>query len=98
MGTRQRRFTAAGLPIPRVPLGATNAEQRGAAAGSLQLAVPPSDSAESVKEVRGPELRHQGVPLADQQGRTPSRVNHFDNHWPTSTGRTPSPVLHHPPQ
>ena len=37
-GTRQKRFTAAGLPIPRVPLGATNPEQRGAAACSSQLA------------------------------------------------------------
>ena len=37
-GTRQKRFTAAGLPIPRVPLGATNPEQRGAAARSSQLA------------------------------------------------------------
>ena len=48
--------------------------------------------------MRGPELRHQRVPSADQQGRTPSYSNHFHNHRPTSTGRTPSPVLHHPPQ
>ena len=96
-GTRQKRFTAAGLPIPRVPLGATNPEQRGAAARSSQLAArsaaqrlaaPPSDSAESVKEVQGPEIRHQRVPSADQQGRTPSYSNHFHNHRPTSTGRT----------
>ena len=38
-GTRQKRFTAAGLPNPRVPLGATNPEQRVAAARrSSQLA------------------------------------------------------------
>ena len=38
-GTRQKRFTAAGLPSPRVPLGATNPEQRVAAARrSSQLA------------------------------------------------------------
>ena len=37
-GTRQKRFTAAGLPIPRLPLRATNPEQRGAAARSSQLA------------------------------------------------------------
>ena len=43
-GTRQKRFTAAGLPIPRVPLGATNPEQRSAAARSLQLAAPRSGS------------------------------------------------------
>ena len=36
--TRQKRFTAAGLPIPRVPLGATNPEHRGAAARGSQLA------------------------------------------------------------
>ena len=43
-GTRQKRFTAAGLPIPRVPLGATNPEQRGAAARSSQLAAQRSGS------------------------------------------------------
>ena len=37
-GNGQKRFTAAGLPIPRVPLGATHPEQRGAAARSSQLA------------------------------------------------------------
>ena len=63
-----------------------------------RLAAPPSDGAESVKEVRGPELRHQRVPSADQQGRTPSYSNHFHNHRPTSTGRTPSPVLRQPLQ
>ena len=43
-GTRQKRFTAAGLPISRVPLGATNPEQRGAAACSSQLAAQRSGS------------------------------------------------------
>ena len=43
-GTRQKRFTAAGLPIPRVPLGAINPEQRGAAARSSQLAAQRSGS------------------------------------------------------
>ena len=43
-GTRQKRFTAAGLPIPRVPLGATDPEQRGAAARSSQLAAQRSGS------------------------------------------------------
>ena len=37
-GTRQKRFTAAGLPSPRVPLGATNPEQRGAARSSQRSA------------------------------------------------------------
>ena len=72
--------------------------QLAACSAAQRLAAPPSDSAESVKEVRGPELRHQRVPSAVQQGRTPSYSNHFHNHRPTSTGRTPSPVLHHPPQ
>ena len=35
-----------------------------------------------------------GVPSADQQGR----VNHLHNHRLTSTSRTSSPVLQHPPQ
>ena len=69
-----------------------------ARSAAQRLAAPPSDSAESVKEVRGPELRHQRVPSADQQGRTPSYSNHFHNHRPTSTGRTPSPVLRQPLQ
>ena len=130
-GTHQKRFTAAGLPIPRVPLGATNPEQRGAAARSSQLAArsaaqqlaaqrsgsqrrpataPSSsrspqrrpehrpDRAATVKEVHRPGLPHQRVLSADQQGRTPSRVNQLHNHRLTSTSRTPSPVLHHPPQ
>ena len=37
-GTRQKQFTAAGLPNPRVPLGATNPEQRGAARSSQRSA------------------------------------------------------------
>ena len=59
-GTRQKRFTAAGLLSPRVPLGATNPEQRGAARSSQRsaaarsaaqrLAASPSDSAEFVTE------------------------------------------------
>ena len=72
--------------------------QLAACSAAQRLAAPPSDSAESVKQVQGAELRHQRVPSADQQGRTPSYSNHFHNHRPTSTGRTPSPVLHHPPQ
>ena len=72
--------------------------QLAARSAAQRLAAPPSDSAESVKEVRGPEGRHQRVPPADQQGRTPSYSNHFHNHRPTSTGRTPSRVLHHLPQ
>ena len=52
------------------------------------------DRAASVKEVHRPGLLHQGVPSADQQGR----VNHLHNHRLTSTSRTSSPVLHHPPQ
>ena len=55
-----------------------------------RLAAPPNDSAESVKEVRGPELRHQRVPSADQQGRTPSYSNHFHNHRPTSKAALPA--------
>ena len=121
-GTRQKRFTAAGLPIPRVPLGATNPEQRGAAARNSQLAAQRSssqrrpakapsssrspqrrpehhpDRAATVKEVDRPGLPHQRVLSADQQGRTPSRVNHLHNHRLTSTGRTPSPVLRQPLQ
>ena len=47
-GTRQKRFTAAGLPNPRVPLGATNPEQRVAAARrSSQLAAQRSVSQRS---------------------------------------------------
>ena len=46
-GTRQKRFTAAGLPSPRVPLGATNPEQRVAAARSSQLAAQRSSSQRS---------------------------------------------------
>ena len=123
-GTSQKRFTAAGLPIPRVPLGATNPEQRSAAARSAaqQLAAQRSgsqrcpatapsssrspqrrpehrpDRAATVKEVDRPGLPHQRVLSADQQGRTPSRVNHLHNHRLTSTSRTPSPMLQHPPQ
>ena len=74
------------------------AAQPAARSAAQRLAAPPNDSAEPVKEVRGPELRHRRVLSADQQVRTPSRVTHFHNHRPTSTGRTPSPVLHHPPQ
>ena len=69
-----------------------------ARSAAQRLAAPPGNSAESVKEVQKPELRHQGVPSADQQGRTPSYSNNLHNHRPTSTGRTPSPVLYHPPQ
>ena len=47
-GTRQKRFTTAGLPNPRVPLGATNPEQRVAAARrSSQLAAQRSVSQRS---------------------------------------------------
>ena len=47
-GTRQKRVTAAGLPNPRVPLGATNPEQRVAAARrSSQLAAQRSVSQRS---------------------------------------------------
>ena len=63
-GTRQKRFTAAGLPNPRVPLGATNPEQHGAARSSQRsaasrsaaqrLAAPLSDSAEFVTEPAAP--------------------------------------------
>ena len=56
------------------------------------------DCAATVKEVNRPGLPHQRVLSADQQGRTPSRVNHLHNHRLTSTSRTPSPVLQHPPQ
>ena len=81
---------------PRAALRSSS--QLAARSAAQRLAAPPSDSAESVKEVQGPELRHQRVPSADQQGRTPTYSNHVHNHRPTSTGRTPSPVLHHPPQ
>ena len=60
--------------------------QLAARSAAQRLAAPPSDGAESVKEVRGLELCHQRVPSADQQGRTPSYSNHFHNHEPTSTG------------
>ena len=75
-----------------------SSSQLAAHSAAQRLAAPPSDSAESVKEVQGAELRHQRVPSADQQGPIPSYSNHFNNHRPTSTGRTPSPVLHHPPR
>ena len=73
-GTRQTRFTAAGLPIPRVPLGATNPEQRGAAARSSQLAAQRS----------GPQRRPEHQPerprkRRDREGggqtRTPSSAS-----------------------
>ena len=102
---RQKHFTAARVTHPsRATRGhQPRAARRGssqlaARSAAQQLAAPPRDSAASVKEVRGPELRHQQGPSADQQGRTPSYSNHFHNHRPTSTGRTPGPVLHHPPQ
>ena len=75
-----------------------SSSQLAARSAAQRLAAPPSDSAESVKEVQGQELRYQRVLSADLQGRTPSYSNHFHNHWPTSTGPTPSPVLHHRPQ
>ena len=75
-----------------------SSSQLAARSAAQRLAAPPSDSAESVKEEQGPELRHQQVPSANQQRRTPSYSNYLHNHRPTSTGRTPSPVLHHPPQ
>ena len=56
------------------------------------------DRAATVKEVDRPGFSHQRVLSADQQGRTPSRVNHLHNHRLTSTSRTPSPVLQNPPQ
>ena len=56
------------------------------------------DRAATVKVVDRLGLPHQRLLSADQQGRTPSRVNHLHNHRLTSTSRTPSPVLHHPPQ
>ena len=73
-GTRQKRFTATGLPIPRVPLGATNPEQRGAAACSSQLAAQRS----------GPQRRPEHRPerprkRRDREGggqtRTPSSAS-----------------------
>ena len=73
-GMRQKRFTAAGLPIPRVPLGATNPEQRGEAARSSQLAAQRS----------GPQRRPEHRPerprkRRDREGggqtRTPSSAS-----------------------
>ena len=75
-----------------------SSSQLAARSAAQRLAAPPGSSAETVKEVQGAELRPQRVPSAVQQGRTPSYRNHFHNHRPTSTGRTPSPVLQHPPQ
>ena len=73
-GTRQKRFTAAGLPIPRVPLGATNPEQRGAAARSSQLAAQRSGS-QHRPEHRPERLRKR----RDREGggltRTPSSAS-----------------------
>ena len=81
------------------PRAAQRSSSQLAARSAVQrLAAPPSDSAKSVKEVRRPELSHQRVPSADQQGRTPSYSNYFHNHRPTSTGRTPRPVLRQPLQ
>ena len=75
-----------------------SSSQLAARSAAQRLAAPPSDSAKTVKEVDRPGLPQQRVSSADQQGRTPSRVNHLHNHRPTSTGRTPSPVLQHQPQ
>ena len=73
-GTRQKRFTAAGLPIPRVPLGATNPEQRGAAARSSQLAAQRSGP-QRRPEHRPEQLRKR----RDREGggltRTPSSAS-----------------------
>ena len=44
------------------------------------FATPPGNSAEFVKEVQEPELRHQRVPSAEQQGRTPSYSNRLNDH------------------
>ena len=63
--------------------------QLAAHSAAQRLAAPPSDSAESVKEVRGPVLRHQGVPSADQQGRTPSYSN-----WDEAGKTWPQPHPH----
>ena len=73
-GTRQKRFTAAGLPMPRVPLGATNTEQRGAAARSWQLA------AQRNGPQRRPEHRPERLPKRREregggQTRTPSSAS-----------------------
>ena len=104
-GTRQKRLIRRGVTHPsRATRGhqsraaRRSSSQLAARSAAQRLAAPPSDNAEFVKELQGPELRHQRVPSADQQGRTPSYSNHFHNHRPTSNGRTPSPVLHHPPQ
>ena len=60
-GTRQKRFTAAGLPNPRVPLRATNPEQRVAAARrSSQLAAQRSVSQRSAA-ARGATQRQRRV-------------------------------------
>ena len=79
---------------------AARSSQRSAPVRSAAQNIVLSDhgSAATVKQVDRPGLPHQRVLSADQQGRTPSRVNHFHNHRQTSTGRTPSPVLQHPPQ
>ena len=56
--------------------------QRSAAARSVAQSIDLSDhgSAATVKEVDRPGLPHQRVLSADQQGRTPSRVNRSNNH------------------
>ena len=79
---------------------AARSSQRSAAVRSAAQSIALSDhgSAATVKEVDRPGLPHQRVLSADQRGRTPSRVNHLHNHRPTSTSRTPSPVLRQPLQ
>ena len=75
-GTRRKRLTAAGLPIPRVPLGATNPEQRGAAARSWQLAAQRS----------GPQRRPEHRP------ERPRKRRDCEGGAQTRTPTTASPI------
>ena len=75
-GTRQKRFTAAGLPIPRVPLGATTPEQRGAAPRSSQLAAQRS----------GPQRRPEHRP------ERPRKHRDREGGGQTSTPSSASPI------
>ena len=82
-GTRQKRFTAAGLPIPRVPLGATNPEQPGAAARSSQLAAQRSD----------PQRRPERRP--ERPRKRPDREGGAQTRTPTSASPIGGPARPH---
>ena len=67
-GTRQKRFTAAGLPSPRVPLGATNPEQRGAARSSQRSAAARSATQRQRRVRHGASSAVQSIALTAKEG------------------------------